>query len=610
MTTGTEVMQAVSAGLALLSGLLGMPVVFGTVSDDKTREGLRSLLEEAYQLLGNKKFDEAKRNFENMLKIDPEHTGALVGLARLASMRGNPDEAIRRYNEALIFDPKNIDSLEELREVHLSKNSLGMESRPGYATAVKPLIDAFGEDGEKSQRWRQLLERWSYLHRKISQTEPPKAPPKPGSRGSVTIIHSSAPPAKGGVNTVIWEHAKELKKNGYRVKIIGGYPLEVNGTEREGISFHINQLIIGQAGADVTESLYADLRRQLEDVDVVIIHNIMTIPPFDSPVNIVLRRLIEEWKGKKKFVYVAHNVDYSAPPAIPGVEYLTVSEWYKHRDVDRILRTDTRVVSCGIDPRIDLNLTKEAIDFATKEKLLDQDLVMVYPTRLDWNKGVETAIWIAAELKRLNPNMKFKLIIATGLADENFKRKYEGYQNWGNDLGLKDNVIFYNTDTILDIETQRKFIANLYELSDVLLYPSDWESFGLQLLEAAVAGLPIAASERIGPRADLLGDNVYVFDPGNPAGAALGILYYLSGDLTAKRDMVYNRAGDFYWANIIRKDLLPLFSLPHSGTWTGMLFLPLPLDRLSDAMVRITEKIRKACVSVLAKETKGENKGS
>jgi len=89
----------------------------------------------------------------------------------------------------------------------------------------------------------------------------------------------------------------------------------------------------------------------------------------------------------------------------------------------------------------------------------------------------------------------------------------------------------------------------------------------MQMLEAAVAGLPIAASERIGPRAQLLGDNVYVFDPGNPAVSALGILYYLSGDLTAEREMVYNRAAyNFNWEDILQGDLLPLMSRPYSGT--------------------------------------------
>ena len=135
------------------------------------------------------------------------------------------------------------------------------------------------------------------------------------------------------------------------------------------------------------------------------------------------------------------------------------------------------------------------------------------------------------------------------------------------ELGLEGSVIFYDTDNIQNFETQRRFIGDLYKLSDVLIYPSDWESFGMQLLEAAVAGLPIAVSERIGPRAQLLGDNVYVFDPDNPAGSALGILYYLSRDLTAEREMVYNRAAyNFNWEDILQSDLLPLLSSPHAGS--------------------------------------------
>ena len=130
-------------------------------------------------------------------------------------------------------------------------------------------------------------------------------------------------------------------------------------------------------------------------------------------------------------------------------------------------------------------------------------------------------------------NLEIKVIVPTGLLDETFRKKAEEYQDWVRELGLECSVIFYDTDNIQNFETQRRFILDLYKLSDVLIYPSDWESFGMQMLEAAVAGLPIAVSERIGPRAQLLGDNVHVFDPGDPARSALGILCYLSRDLTA-----------------------------------------------------------------------------
>ena len=303
-TTRYAVTRAVWAGAALVSGglalLTGMPLVIGGVSDDDTRNALRALMAEGDRLLDDEKYEAAQLTFEHILTVDRQHTGALVGLAMLESKRGKPEEAIRRYGEALCIDPANIDSLLGLRHAHLSRNSLGMESRPDYDTAVEPLIRAFREYGKKSQRWRQLLERWSYLHQKISRLGPPKYHAAPGSRGHVAIIHSSAPPAKGGVTTVMWEHAKELLKNGYQVTIIAGYPEKAPRTEVEYLRFHINPYMTSESGTDVTEGLYADLKRQLTDVPVVIIHNVMTIPPFDSPLNIALRRLIEDCEGREE----------------------------------------------------------------------------------------------------------------------------------------------------------------------------------------------------------------------------------------------------------------------------------------------------------------------
>lgn len=62
-------------------------------------------------------------------------------------------------------------------------------------------------------------------------------------------------------------------------------------------------------------------------------------------------------------------------------------------------------------------------------------------------------------------------------------------------------------------------LPHLYRASDLMVYPSLYEGFGLPPLEAMACGTPVACSET-GSLPEILGDNVVYFDPRNAAGIA------------------------------------------------------------------------------------------
>jgi glycosyltransferase involved in cell wall biosynthesis len=78
------------------------------------------------------------------------------------------------------------------------------------------------------------------------------------------------------------------------------------------------------------------------------------------------------------------------------------------------------------------------------------------------------------------------------------------------ELGLADRVRF------LGFQNQTQ-LPSVYCASDLLVLPSQYDAFGLVVNEAMLCGLPVAVSDRVGAKFDLVrpGENGYVFPVGD-----------------------------------------------------------------------------------------------
>ncbi len=92
------------------------------------------------------------------------------------------------------------------------------------------------------------------------------------------------------------------------------------------------------------------------------------------------------------------------------------------------------------------------------------------------------------------------------------------------ELGIADRVRF------LGFVNQSQLPA-AYSAADLLVLPSLFEPFGLVVNEAMLCGLPVAVSDRVGAKFDLVrpGENGYVF-PAGDVPALAGILQQILGD--------------------------------------------------------------------------------
>jgi glycosyltransferase involved in cell wall biosynthesis len=88
----------------------------------------------------------------------------------------------------------------------------------------------------------------------------------------------------------------------------------------------------------------------------------------------------------------------------------------------------------------------------------------------------------------------------------------------------------------------------LYAESAVFLFPSLYEGFGLPVLEASAAGVPVVSSNR-GACPEVLGSTGILFDPEDSIAGAAGVLRILRDPSVARRlsEDGHERAKLFTW---------------------------------------------------------------
>jgi colanic acid/amylovoran biosynthesis glycosyltransferase len=103
-------------------------------------------------------------------------------------------------------------------------------------------------------------------------------------------------------------------------------------------------------------------------------------------------------------------------------------------------------------------------------------------SRLHWKKGLQYALHAVCELRKRNLHFLYDIV---GDGDER-----SGLQALAQDLGLSENVRFHGG-------RDPAGVFEFYEKADVFVLSSVRESFGVVLVEAQAAGLPVVAT-RVG----------------------------------------------------------------------------------------------------------------
>lgn len=185
---------------------------------------------------------------------------------------------------------------------------------------------------------------------------------------------------------------------------------------------------------------------------------------------------------------------------------------------------------------------------AIKKYDLKDRFVLTYMGRIQKYKGLDQVIMALAEIVKVNNDVLF---VAMGKEDSGeISRLIELSRK--NDVF--ENVLF--TGSVSDEERNAVF-----EESNIFLFPSEWEAFGIVMLEAMAKGNAVVSSKTEGGKYLIEeGKNGYLFDYGNVP-ELTDKLKILMKDETILESIKKNnieKAKDFLWENIA-KDLEKIY---------------------------------------------------
>lgn len=405
----------------------------------------------------------------------------------------------------------------------------------------------------------------------------------------VGILHFAAPPTVGGVEQTMMYHAQLMLDAAYAVRIIAGSGtsfddrLEVQiipelGSRHADVLRVKKQLDSGLVTSDFHDlraRIEMQLREALQDVDVLIAHNVFTLHK-NLALTVALHRLVCDMPVQ----HIAWHHDFAWTNPLyadqlhdgepwdllrtvwPRVQHVTVSQTRQHElaKLYAIDATQIKVVPPGIAPAIFFGWQPLMQTIVDRFKLLEADIILLLPARITRRKNIELAVRTLGTLRK-QTHLDARLIV-TGPPGPHNPANAAYLQSL---LALRSELgIDHAAHFLYEMDTQPgkrrsiddAVISNLFTLADALFFPSQQEGFGIPLLEAGLARLPVFCAD-IPPLRET-GDGLATFfkPDGDPVEIAARIAMVLKSD---KPGLLRRRVRQNYiWARIFEERIRPL----------------------------------------------------
>ena len=404
---------------------------------------------------------------------------------------------------------------------------------------------------------------------------------------NIALLHYSCPPVVGGVEEIMRQHASLLGRYGHHVKVLAGdgelfadnMEIEINtllGSRNKDV------LDAHQLGFDgkpekmlfLTGEIYRYLLDTLKGFDVLIAHNVLTMP-FNLPLSAALHRIGQEalipiisWNHDSPYFYPDCPKHLYLFPwnilkrAYAGIHYVVISESRKEMFANLYgRRKQLSVIPNGIDPIRFFLLDTDTVRFIQEQRLFEAEFLMVQPSRLHWRKNMELSIRVTRSLHDLG--LRARLLI-TGAHDPHEPKSltyYHELKNLAAGLGIEDDVLImaeYIFENGEEFSADRIAMRDLYLISDILFLPSLQEGFGIPLLESGMIKLPIVCSN-IPSFSEIGGEDVCFFDPEEASESIAWKILEFVEELKPHR-MFRKVIRNYVWDNIYHEKLLPLLN--------------------------------------------------
>lgn len=343
----------------------------------------------------------------------------------------------------------------------------------------------------------------------------------------VGLLHYTCPPVVGGVEQLMGIHAKLLVDHGHVVRVLAGRGGQLRGaigttllpaldSKYPSVLALNEQLERGRVPQNFEEQV-ADLERALgppmEQFDVCLVHNAFTLH-FNLPLTVALHRLAG--RTTARLIAWCHDLSWSNPlylprmhnrypwlllkTAAPGVRYVVVSQARRAElaGLTGMRLEDIRVVPAAVDPARMWKLGAATRRLLAHLGLLDGDPLILLPARITRRKNIGLALRVVDALVRQGIRPR---LIVTGPPGPHNVRSADYVSELRRErqaLGLEGRVLFLFEERDPSgrrIRVSDAMMGDLYQAADLLLFPSSQEGFGIPMLEAGIARLPVFAAD-------------------------------------------------------------------------------------------------------------------
>ncbi len=410
---------------------------------------------------------------------------------------------------------------------------------------------------------------------------------------TIAILHYAGPPDIGGVEVTMAAHARAIAAAGHTARIITGSgglnapgiatrllpELGSRGPLIEGLAKELAAGVVSETFQTLVERLAGWLADTLADVDALMVHNVLSLHK-NLAFTAALRRLHDADRLPRMLAW-CHDFAWRDPlytPVLhpgapwsllrdpwPGVQYVVVSEDRRAILAEMLgyAPEQITVVTPGVDLAGFLKLEPATVELIQRFNLLNAAPLLLLPARITRRKNIELAITIIAALRERGQTAR---LIVTGPpgphnpANAAYLTELMALRTQHN---LGDAVLFlYEVFTAADgkpLPVSDAMLADLYRLADGLLFPSRYEGFGIPVLEAGLAGIPIFCSA-IPPLLATAGAAATPFGLDEPPESIAGRI-----DATLTADPRYAlrrrvRTG-YTWEAIFQRAIVPLLSM-------------------------------------------------
>lgn len=341
----------------------------------------------------------------------------------------------------------------------------------------------------------------------------------------VGLLHYLGPPTVGGVEETLRRHAVGLAELGHEpVLLVGqGEPFhrdvpvvaipEMSSRHRRVLDV---QVALNAGNPDVAfEALRSDLRDRIRTavsaLEVLVAHNVLTLHK-----NLALTAALWDLcqaAALPALVGWHHDLAWARAeyrsqlhPGFPwellrrpwpGTVQVTVSRGQQARlaDLYGVDPSAVHVVPPGVDPEAVLS-SGQGRRLAQRLRLFAADGVLLLPARLTRRKNIELGLRILAALRH-RTGMDYRLIVTGPPGPHNPANLayWDELRGLRTSLGLEASAHFLHELAEDGRPASAPVVADLYRAADALLFPSRDEGFGIPVLEAGLARLPVFCAD-------------------------------------------------------------------------------------------------------------------